>query len=539
MKKNQALRFLLSHHRYLKRPMLGLVFLSVVLSTTAVLFAYLSKLVIDSAVENNLAQFWLYTLFIVLVMAVQVSFNAVQKYLQVYTKSVVDRKLKDRLYKHLLRKEYQVLETTHSGTLMNVLTSDIATMSEGIVEVLPRFIFSILRFSFAFGLLFFLEALLALAMLGVGVLLLIASLLVKGPLKRRHHHVQDTEASLRAYMQEGLEQIAMIKSFEAEDFTQAQTNIRQEAYFNARMQKARYSVFLNTGLSAFFGFGYLFALVFGAFRITQDALSFGSLVAIIQLVGQIQLPFTNVSMLIPKYYSMLASTERMMTLIEQPEETIKGPRVVEPLAQVEIKGMTFKYQEKPILTDLNVTIEVPSFVHLKGRSGMGKTTLFRLLLGLVPPNHGALNLVTASKTVPISAETRQYFSYVPQDHMIFSGTVKENLIYNQENVTEEDLIRVTKIAGVYEDILKLENQFETILGERGSGLSEGQKQRLAIARALLKDAPILLFDEITSALDKETEAGILQEIKRFANKTCLVISHRPLEGVDQVIDLDA
>jgi ABC-type multidrug transport system fused ATPase/permease subunit len=277
----------------------------------------------------------------------------------------------------------------------------------------------------------------------------------------------------------------------------------------------------------FFAFGYAFAIIFGAYRL-QYGLSVGSLLAMIQLVQHIQSPFSGISLLIPKYYQVVASTERLMVIDDYKEEKIINHYDISQFKSIKISNLSFAYGEKEVIKDLSFELNQSELMHLKGDSGKGKTTCLKLILGLMKPQNGSISILNGNTEIRVTHETRSFFSYVPQENFILSGTIKENLNLYQ-TYDDDKLFEVLKICALYDEIKTLPDGLNTHLGERGKGLSEGQIQRLAIARALLKDAPVLLLDEITSALDQKTEEKILKQIKEMTDKAVILVSHRPLD----------
>lgn len=524
---------------FLKWPLVALVAMSTVLSSIAVIFSYFSKQIIDAAQAQQRSVFIINGVLIISILIFQLLFKATYNYLMIYYRSLTDKKMKAYVYQDIIQKKQVFLDSLHTGQLMNHLESDVESVSEGIVEILPKIVFLVLRFVFAFVLLLFLDVLFSILMLGFGILLLITSFFVGSEIKRRHHLMQDAEAKLRSFMQESLEHIMLIKSFEAESFSDNSLENNQNNFLKAKLYKNKFSILAGTILNAFFAAGYAFALIYGAYKIGVGAFTIGTLVAVIQLVQYMQSPFSGFSILLSKYYAMLASSERLMTFEKLPNEHKCDQAIDIDFECVIFENVTFKYDRAIILKDFNFKIRPHTFIHIKGDSGIGKTTLFKLLLGLIEPNEGSIIIKRSTGNIKCSENTRARFTYVPQGLMVMSGSIRDILVYNQRDVSDKVLIEASKIAAIYDDIVSLPDDFDTKIGERGIGLSEGQIQRLAIARALIKDAPILLLDEITSALDAKTEEVILKNIKSLTSKTCLIISHRLLDEdiIDQTITL--
>ena len=304
--------------------------------------------------------------------------------------------------------------------------------------------------------------------------------------------------------------------------------INQNIHYKAQMKRRTLSIFANAGFSFVFQAGYLFAMVWGARGIYLGIMTYGTLTAILQLVNQIQQPFANLSGLLPMFYGVLASAERIIELENLPEEKPSERKLnYNDFKEISVKNMSFSYGENHVLNDVNIEIEKGDFVSLTGLSGGGKSTLFLLLLGAYQPTEGTITFDTADDKYHCGQETRRLFAYVPQGNFLFSGTVEENIRMLNENASTEDVIAAAKVACAYDFIQDFPDKFETKIGEKGFGISEGQAQRIAIARAILSNAPILLLDEATSALDEETEARLLANIADLKNRTCLIVTHRP------------
>lgn len=530
MMKRDVRKWLTQNHRFLVKPLLILIALSVILSVTAVFFAYASKVLIDGAQESDQLKLLYGGIAIISVLGVQILTKALYSYATAYYKANTEKNIQKRLYSKVLRKKYAMITPFHSGELMNFLQSDVHKITEGVIDIVPRFTFLVLRFTMAFVLLSFLDITFALIMIFFGTLLFLIGLFVRKEIKLRHHAMQDKEAKLRSNLHEGLEHIMLIKAFEAERYAENQLEVHQLGFLKAFLAKQRIGVIASTAMQGFFSLGYAFALIYGAYRIGIGLLTYGSLIAIIQLVEFMQSPFSNLSTLLPKYYAMIGSSERIMALENIEEESQEKNTPLLDFDAIVIDDLYFSYGEEQVIKGMNTKINKNQFIVIKGPSGAGKTTLFKLFLGLYEPTKGSIQLVHNDKCVEVSSKTRNLFSYVPQGLMVISGTIKDNIVFNQEHVSYELLVEAAKTACIYEDIVKLPKGFDTWLGEKGIGLSEGQLQRIAIARALLKPTPILLFDEITSALDAETEKKILMNIKKVDNKTCFIITHREIDS---------
>jgi len=514
-------------------PIFWLSLLNLIMSMTAIFFAFFSKETIDLALGTDNVRFLYSALILAGILFIQIIVSALTPYLKVYFTGQTNIRLKQSLFSKLLKSKSKETSVYHTGSLMNHLYSDIDIVSDGLLDVIPKSIFYVGRFLGAFVLLFVLDPIFSVALVGFGLFLLLLSRLISGLYKKRHHALQSADSEVRSTLQESISNISVIKSFEAEDHMSSLLKQKQDHFFKALMKKQMIQTFSQTGMTLFFAAGYGLAIVIGAIRLSEGFITFGALTAMIQLVSHIQSPFSGLSHLVPKYYSMIASAERLMVL-EGLNEDVKDPYPIQTFEKLVLKNLNFKYDDRMVIHDLTTTITKGSIIRIVGDSGKGKTTLFKLLLGLIEPNSGEIYIVSGKKYYPINERSRHLFSYVPQGNFILSGTIRENLCLYQD-ATEEQLITACRTAEILTDILMLQQGFGTVLGERGAGFSEGQIQRLAIARALLKDAPILLLDEISSALDQETEKKIFDSIRQMKGKTVLIISHRELDS--KVYDL--
>lgn len=527
MRNKEAIKWLKNNHRYLKLPLISLSLISLVLSLLAIFFAYYSKDVINAALDSNRERFILFAAIITSLIVLNLILTSINNYLTIYYKSKVSKKLKSTYFEKLLKTKQEDLNQNHSGILLTYLDSDVEIISNQVVDIIPRLIFYVARFLGAFILLFAIDEMFALIFLTLGFVLIIGSRLLTKIMKKRHHALQLSLADSRSFMQESIENIEVIKSFQAEENISEKNQNKQEQLFRTKLKKEKVSIVTSFGLSIFFSFGYAFSIIFGAYQL-QFGLSVGALLAMIQLVQHIQSPFNGLSRLIPKYSDMIASTERLMA-IDQFRAEDKCKKIDEIFEHMEIKSLSFAYDKDIIIHDLNLSVSTQDFIHILGPSGKGKSTLFKLMLNLLETKDGDISIYTKQGTYRVSNQTRSLMSYVPQNFLILSGTIRDNL--NLFKVYEDiELYKGLEIAELKKFVMALPLGLDTMLKEKGAGLSIGQIQRLAIARALLKDAPILLLDEITSALDIETEHKILTNIKALTKKTVIMSSHRAIDS---------
>lgn len=292
---------------------------------------------------------------------------------------------------------------------------------------------------------------------------------------------------------------------------------------------------MGNGINMAFQTSWLICMLWGCYGLYTKNLTYGMLAALIQLISQIQGPIANAAGMVSRIYGMLSSAERLEEILDLPEEAeiVEQIGEDEKLIAIQVQDLTFSYKSDGavVLHDLNLNIEAGDFVAVTGVSGSGKSTLFQLLLGIYKPDAGSVNFLFKTKSGEVrrktaTRNTRKLFAYVPQGNILFSGTLRENFCMFTEQATDEEIMEAAYVACIDEFIRELKEGLDTLIGERGMGLSEGQAQRIAVARALLSGAPVLLLDESTSALDERTEAELLKKINCLKNKTCLIVTHR-------------
>ena len=511
-------------------PLLVLLILGNALSSVcAVSVALFSKRIVDAAQNGDLDRLLRTGLGLLAIVILQIALRILDNSLSVRISGKLEMACKRRLFSAILQKEYSAVTAYHSGELMTRLTSDITVVTDNATVLLPTATAMVTRLVFAFAVIVSLDVRFALLLLAAGVLLFVCTRAFRGKIKQLHKTVQASDGRLRAFLQESIESLLAVQVFGVQDKVTREADVRQTENFDAKIRRNRWSIAANAGFLAVFSFGTLFTLVWCGWRLAAGAITFGTLTALLQLVNQVQTPLTNLSGLMPKYYSMLSSAERLLEIEALPDDDAQADETAVPAQGFEaarFQGVSFAYGQNEVFTDADFEIRKNDFVVISGISGIGKSTLFKLLLGVLTPDGGEISVTAGGRTYPADKNIRGLFAYVPQGNLLFSGTVRDNIRFIKEDATEEEVLRAAKIACADTFIEELPAGLDTLLGEGGSGLSEGQMQRIAVARAILTDAPVLLLDEATSALDEETEARLLSNIRALENKTCLIISHK-------------
>lgn len=498
-------------------------------SVCAVSVALFSKRIVDAAQAGDFTALIRAGAVLLCVVLLQIGLRILDNSLAVRISGKLEMACKRRLFSEILQKEYSAVTAYHSGELMTRLTSDITVVADNATVLLPTATAMVTRLILAFAVIASLDVQFAVLLLAAGAAMFICTRAFRGKIKKLHKEVQASDGTLRAFLQESLESLLAVQVFGVQEKVTREAEKRQTENFDAKIRRNRWSIAANAGFLAVFSFGTLFTLLWCGWRLAAGVMTFGTLTALLQLVNQVQAPLTNLSGLMPKYYAMLSSAERLLEIEALPDDDAQADKTAAPVRDFEsarFQGVSFAYGKNTVFTDVNFEIRKNDFTVISGISGIGKSTLFKLLLGVLTPDGGKITITADGCEIAPGKNTRGLFAYVPQGNLLFSGTVRDNIRFIKEDATDEEVLRAAEIACADTFLAELPDGLDTRLGEGGRGLSEGQMQRIAVARAILTDAPVLLLDEATSALDEETEAKLLSNIRTLENKTCLIISHK-------------
>ncbi len=539
----KKMKWILKKARPILPGILLLAVIGILSSLLGVFFALLSKRVIDVATGqssgNLLHEAVVLSGFLLLQLILQILLSVST----VHVSGRFNIYCKTALFNTILKKDYMKISEYHTGELLNRISSDVSVVSGGLVNMLPNFLFYITKIVGVFLALYVLDPTFALICLCLGPVIFLSALLYRRRMKNLHKSTQMADGRVKSFMLETLQNLLVIKSFGSSDAASKKSEALQMDHFRLSLRRNRISIAANViyyiGLTA----GYYAALAWGAYKISAGIMTFGTLTALLQLVGQIQTPFQGISSLLPQLYAMLASAERLQEIEDLPDDPAESVQEKGTLdwSSISLSDIHFSYREEEVLSGASFTINQGEFTVITGTSGTGKSTLLKVMLGILPPQSGtALVTLKNGSQHALSEKGRQLFSYVPQGNLIISGTIRENIAFFNTEATEEQIIKAAKVAQIWDFISELPQGLDTKLGENGLGLSEGQAQRLAVARAILYDAPVLLLDEATSALDEETELAILAALKEQTNKTCVLVSHKraALNFCDRVVHFE-
>lgn len=551
-----------------------LVVLQALLGAASVLSALLFRSLIDGAVSGDTHTFFRAVLWMAALMLTRITLNAVGSFLYEWIHSTVENQFKERLFSCLLHKSYRAVTAIHSGEWMNRLTSDTSVVTSGMIDIIPGLTGMATRLIGALAAIFLLEPMFTAILIPGGIFILLFTYGFRKVLKRLHKRIREADGGVRVFLQERLGSLMIVRTFGMERQTEEEAREKMRLHKEARIRRNILSDFCNFAFGAAANGVYLFGAAYCGYGILKGELSYGTMMAVLQLISQVQSPFANITGFLPRYYAMIASAERLMEAEGYEEDCAEEPVGTEEILRfyreefqgMGLKGAGFTYQappsdiseggntagqkdisekedtcpdqEKPgsggssnlvVLEGIDLKIRKGEYVAFTGHSGCGKSTILKLLMSLYPLDSGERYLVSRHGRMPLTARWRGLFAYVPQGSQLMSGTIREIITLGDREAMKQEasLERALRIACADEFVPALEHGLDTVLGERGSGLSEGQMQRIAIARAVFSDHPILMLDESTSALDEATEQKLLANLKAMTDKTVLIVTHRP------------
>lgn len=541
---------------WLKREMrpyrafiLLLTCLSVLSTLFSLAFAYLVRYLIDSASNGNTKLLFVFSGVLLGVLLLKIALQTVSGYLAEKLRAKIVAQLRTRTFSKILRSEYGQLQGYHSGDLLNRLTTDIQEIAVDTVGLLPTVVGMIVQCLGAIVALLTIDPLFTAIYVVCGCICGGAIACFRKQIKKRQKEVLEADGESRAFMQESVASVITLKAYGAEQKSTKKADTLGEVYYQKRMRRNSLRAVMNAVFSLLSNFGLIFAVVWCSVSILGGNTDYGSILSVILLLTQLQHPFSAFSSVIPVFYSRIASGERLSEIDELPSEKLAEKAdlsVYADMREIALENVEFTYGRETVLTDACATLKKGEIVCLTGASGSGKSTIFKLLLNVYTPNGGNVSLkgdFGGNAELPLTAKERSLFAYVPQGKFLFSGTIYENLTFFTDKNGTETLDKKIKQAleiACAQFVWDLPQGLQTPLNEGGAGLSEGQMQRLAVARAILSDRPVLLLDEATSALDSQTETQLLKNVQSLRNKTCLIVTHRPaaLEIADRILTVE-
>lgn len=503
------------------------------------IFALLSQKVMDSAQGGDKNALIKNSIYLLCLIISQILARVIASLVEAKSQGKAEINLRTNVFSSIIRGDYADSVERHSGDLMTRLTADVQVVSDQYVHIVPTTVAFVVRILSGAIALYQIDKNFALIFILCGLLIVVVAVLSRKRLKKLHRRVQEKDSKVRSFMQEMLENLFAIKVFGIEEKIIKISSKQQNKFYREKVKKKTFSIMAGIGFSLAFAVGYLAAVAYGSYGVLNGTMTFGAVVAIVQLVNQLQSPIVGITSILPSFFAMTASAQRLMEICDDGKKHAEDVDVeYDDFVRVKVRNAVFGYGDEKVISGASFTVNKGEFIGIKGPSGSGKTTVLKLITGLYPVDEG--NVIIETKDTEYDCKhTRKLFSFVPQGNMLFSGTIRENLTILNPDASDEEIKEALNLAAA-DFAYDLDGGLDFVLGEAGVGISEGQAQRIAIARALLGSGGIMLMDESTSALDADTERLVIDNLKKNKGLTVLMITHREavLDRCDRLISVE-
>lgn len=499
-------------------------------------YVWLSKDLVDTAVDHfqgDLQSQRIISLAIIftLVSLSRPILTAIKSYLQSRMAVSMTNSLRQRLFDEMLKTEVDVGRKYHSGDMINRMESDVSAVTNAFCAAVPNLFWAGLQFAAAFACVLYVDLRLSLILVVLLPIAAPAGKFIMKKVRKLTLRIKSSDSRIQSHIQESIQHHTLLRTLEYTDGSSQMLGELQDENYSRNLKRIGFSIIARVLMSLAFTSGYLVAFLWGVRGLSTGVVTYGVMTAILQLVGQLQRPLLQASENLPSLLHCTASIDRLMELEDLPKEEAEDALMLGAPAGVRVRNLSFQYPdgEEKVIDNLSFDFKPGSRIAITGRTGIGKTTLLKLILALSRPTSGSIELYDSETSVPVSVKTRCNFAYIPQGNTLFSGTVRENLLMGDRNADEERMKEVLHLAAA-DFVMDLPEGLDTICSEAGGGLSEGQAQRIAVARGLLRPGSIVLLDEFSSALDPATEEEMLSRLTAkdglCAGKTMIFITHR-------------
>ena len=516
------------------RPQRFRVLVSVLIGIVGVVaslaFVWISKKVVDVATGAAQGEVGVYAAIMIGIMLIQLLYRVGARYWEGYLVVRTQNLLRKEVFQKVMFSTWNGKDRYHSGDTVSRLEEDIRVVVDFLCVTLPDVLITVIQLLAASAYLFVLSPNLAWILLVIMPAAVLFSRLFFRKLRALTGEIRAADAAVQGHMQENTQRRVIVRMLGATGRVLERLGSLQEVVYSKTITRLNYNAISRGFMQLGFAAGYALVFLWGVYGLKDGTLGYGTMVAFLQLVGQVQRPVAGIALQVPAFIRSLSSEDRLLDLVDAEQEE-QGPDIVlQGAPGVRVEGLTFTYEGAghPVVKALDYDFKPGSMTAIIGSTGAGKSTLVRVIMSLLPPDSGRVFLYDGTTEVPSGTRTRCNFMYVPQGNSLLSGTIRENLLLAKPDASEEELHEALHLAAA-DFVYELENGLDTVCAEIGAGISEGQAQRIAIARALLRPGGILVLDEATSALDADTEFELLERLgaRYRGTKTILCITHRP------------
>ena len=522
---------------------LAKVLVTALASVSSVVFALTTRSVVNNAIAGNRSGLIGAAAFLLGLTVLQILCSIFSSYLHHNLQEDMERDFKRSILHTILRTDYSAICSHHSGDLIQRMDGDAAVIYNAVNNMTASLVSIVVSLFGALAALLKLSPGFTIVFCICGVIVAGCAFAMRRILKRLSKASSAATGRVTGFLHESISKLMVVQALDMSAEVEKRTDKILDDRWIVRKKQRNMNLLTRSGMSLLSTMGQMAALLWSAYQLFHGRITAGDVTAITSLVGTLQNSAIGLPMMLPQIFAVSASCERIMELEELPRQTADDPAAARALYEhmtgFTAEHLTFAYDRDPVMTDVSLTIPKEGLTVIVGQSGIGKSTLLKLLLGLYKPQSGNLNLDTTSGPIPVDRSMRGLFSYAPQGNFLLSGTIRENLTFTNPSATEEEIHTALHASALDEYIDTLPLGLETVLMENGAGLSEGQAQRLSLARAIISGAPVLLLDEVTSSLDAATEKTVLERITALPGRTCIAVTHRPaaLELAAQIIEV--
>ena len=521
-----------------------------------------SKSLIDSAISGDSEGTIRWLIIMLVITLISMLSSPITSFMSTHSSTKLTQNIQRKIYQHIQCSDWLEQSKFHSVSLLTRVTSDVSNISSAILGTIPSLVSLTVTLFGSFYTLISWAPSIAFAAVFIGPFLILVGKYFSSKLKDLYKEAQEEDVKYRSFMQESIQNIMIVKTFCMEKVNMHRLIEIQNNKYKIAMRNTRLSTMTSMSMSLCSSIAYFTIFTWGVLNIAKGITTYGTFTGMLQLYSKVQAPFSSLASMIPGLISTIAAAERLMEIEAIPVEKMADEKELDNITSLEIAldsisnkvssnfnkpnivfdNVSFAYKaNNNILNNINLTIESGETIAFVGPSGEGKTTIIRLILSLINPTEGNVLLSEGNLVKEINRNYRELISYVPQGNTLFSGSIRDNLKYGNPNASDDEIKVALSNACALDFVNELEDDLDTMIGEKGVGISEGQAQRIAIARSFLRERPILILDEATSALDPETEVNVLKAVRALPTKpTCIIITHRPsaLNICNRIIKLE-
>ena len=547
MKNKETLKFINENIKGSKKKIFLLSLCQILLGALTVAFSFMLKFVIGAIEKGDKDLLVRYTIIIASIALALILLQIFYRIYYEFSYVSIENRLKENLFKTILNKDYQEVKKLHDEEWIHRLTSDTAVIASSILSILPSLCRMVVQLVLSLAAIIYLYWQFGLSLLPFIVLVILITYFMRKRLKAYHREAQEKDGKVKVFFSESLQGLSIVHSFVKEDIFSKKNESNLEEYKKAKIKRDLFATICSISFLVVYYAFYILAIIFCGNAIINGVMTIGLLTALVALLTQLTGPLGNITAIIPKYYALLASGERLRIQKDEDVSYLSKEEIAnyynDSFKSLSLKNISFSYLDKygnevVAINNFSLNINKNEKILIKGHSGGGKTTLFKIILSLLKPDNGDIFLVDNEKH-PLEKRYEKLFAYVPQDNLLMEGTIKEVVTLFSKDIDDNQLFKALDISEASAFIDNLPLKEETFLNEKGSGLSLGEMERIAIARAIYSDAPILLLDECSASLDAKTEEKVISNLLGLSNKTIILISHHKYQEslFDQIIDL--